>query len=104
AAGKKLAVAACDPFGVLAMVREEGRGELAGEKARQRNQAVGAFLEPAPRDDGATAQLIVEPGARQELAKAQVAGARAAEQQQAKRLVALGRILDPTIGADERLH
>src|SRR5439155_26651723 len=101
--GKKLGPVPGDPFGALGMVRKERRGELAAEEARKRDQAVAALLERAPRNDRARAVLIRQPGARQQLAKAQVPGARCAQQQPPEGLVALGLVLDPAVGADQRL-
>ncbi len=86
------------------MVRKERGGELAGQESRQRDQAVGTLLQPALREDGATPVLISEPGTRQQRAKPEVTRARGAQQKHPGRLFPVGLVLNPAVGADDRLH
>src|SRR5213078_4312148 len=52
----------------------------------------------------ATAVLVCEPRPRQQRAELQVSGARRAEKERAEGLVAIGPVLDPAVGTDDRLY
>src|SRR5919204_639439 len=95
AAGKNLAPVPRDPLGACAMVRKEGGGELAVEKAREREEPFGRLLEPGARDQRASAMLVLEQRARQELAEPAVTRTRGAKQKQPRWLIALGLVLHP---------
>src|SRR6185503_7283585 len=93
---------------LLRGIRVAGRERLAdvarGE-ARERDEALGAELgEPLARDLGARPVLVLQPRAREQLREPEIPGARGAKQEQPRGLVAVGLVLDPAIGADDRLH
>ena len=82
----------------------ERRADVAGERARERDQAVRAAVgEPALADLRAPAVLVLEVGAAEQVGEPEVAGARADEEEQAMRLVAVGFVRDPDVAADDRL-
>jgi hypothetical protein len=69
----------------------------------ERDQPVGR-VQPIHGQLGPPAVLVAQPGARKELAQAQIPGVRCAEKQQPMGLVAVGIVLYPAVGADDRLH
>src|SRR4051794_30351010 len=104
APGEELAPAPRDPFGILGMVRKERPCQFPAEETRKRDQALGALLEPASRDERAAAVLVREPSTGKERAKPEVTGTRSAEQERPEGLITIGFILDPAIGAQDRLY
>src|SRR4029077_426609 len=84
-------------------VLEQRTAHLALERAREGDQPLAAFLEPALPHLGAPAVLVLQPGARQQPREPQVSRVRLREQQQPVRLVALGFVADPGVAADDRL-
>ncbi len=85
---------------------EQRLPDVARHCAGERDQALGraGAGEPVAPDLGAATKLVRQVGAGQQLAQTTVAGTVLHQQQRTKRLVALGRILDPHIAADHRLH
>src|SRR5690606_23250030 len=76
--------------------------DIAVAAARKNDQAL-VLGEPFATDFRTTAVLIVEPGARQEIAQRKIARMVTRQQQNPLRLVAIGLVLEPDIGAGNRL-
>ena len=79
------------------------RADVAVAAAGQRDQAVGAFVEPFAAKLGAPAMLVGAIRARQPVAQPQITAAVGREQDRAKRRVALAVVRDPDVAAGDGL-
>ncbi len=103
AAGKEPRPVLRQPLGGLAVVGEERLPDVARRRPGKRDQAF-AVLQPLAGKLGPAPVLVAQPGARQQVAEAQIPGARGAQQEQAVGLLPVGLVLQPAVGADDRLH
>ena len=78
--------------------------DVAVAGAGQRDQAVGAFVEPLPLHLGAAAIRIDAICASQPVGELEIASARLDQEQRAERLVALGLVRQPDVAPEDRLH
>src|SRR4051812_2140210 len=92
-------------LGGFVVAAQQCLANVAVRCARERDEALRtALLQPGSGNLGARPMLILQPGAREQLAQAQVACPRLAKEQQPVRLVTVRLVLQPAIGADQRLH
>ncbi len=82
---------------------KERRPDFAAARARERDEALGPFVEPLVPHFRPAAILIRAVRARQPFGELQISGARLREQQRAKGLVALGVVRQPDVAAEDRL-